>query len=64
MNSKKKNTRNMYRGINKFKRGCQPKWNIVWGLIDDLFADFHNVLNRLKNYFYQLLHMVYIKLNH
>jgi hypothetical protein len=60
MNSKKKKIRILYREINKFKSGYQPKRNIVSGLIDDLFADFHIFSNRWKHYFYQLLNVVYM----
>jgi hypothetical protein len=54
MNSKNKNIRVLYRGINDFKRGYQPRSNC------DLLADSHNIVNRWKNYFSQLLnvHMV------
>jgi hypothetical protein len=53
-NSKKKNIRNLYRGINEFKRGYQPRNNLVKDGNGDLFADSHNILNRWKNYFPQL----------
>jgi hypothetical protein len=38
-NSKNKNIRDVYRGINDFKRGYQPRSN------GDLLADSHNILN-------------------
>jgi hypothetical protein len=56
-NSKNKNIRDLYRGINKFKRGYQPSNNSVKEENGDLLADSHNILNRLKNYFSQLLNV-------
>jgi hypothetical protein len=53
--SKKKNIRDMYMGRNKFKRRYQLRSNLVKDENDDLFADSHNILNRWKNYFCQLL---------
>jgi hypothetical protein len=55
MNSKNKNIR-LYRGINEFKRGYQPRNNLlkhenVYLLVDS----HHHILNRWKNYFSQLL---------
>jgi hypothetical protein len=51
-NSKNKN---LYRGRNEFKRGYQPRNNLVKDENGDLLADSHNILNRWKNYFSQLL---------
>jgi glucose-6-phosphate isomerase len=48
MNSKNKNIRDLYRGINDFKRGYQPRSNFVKDENGDLLADSHNVFNRLK----------------
>jgi hypothetical protein len=50
MNSKNKNIRDLYRGINYFKRGYQPRSNLVKNENGDLLADSHNILNRWKNY--------------
>ncbi|PNF14347.1 hypothetical protein B7P43_G05571 [Cryptotermes secundus] len=55
MNSKNKNIRDLYRRINDFKRGYQPQSNLVKDENGDLLADSHNILNRWKNYFSQLL---------
>ncbi|PNF33805.1 hypothetical protein B7P43_G10012 [Cryptotermes secundus] len=55
MNSKNKNIRDLYRGINDFKRGYQPRSNLVKDENGDLLADSHNILNRWKNYFSHLL---------
>jgi hypothetical protein len=54
-NSKNKYIRDLYRGINKFKRGCRPRNNLVKDENGDLLADSQNVLCRWKNYFSQLL---------
>jgi hypothetical protein len=45
-NSKNKNIRDLYRGIDKFKRGYQPRSNLVKDPNGDLFADSHENLNR------------------
>jgi hypothetical protein len=49
-NSKNKNIRDLSRGINEFKRGYQPRSNIVKDENGDLLADSDNILNRQKNY--------------
>jgi hypothetical protein len=38
-NSKNKNIRDFYRGINEFKRGYQPTNNLVKDENDDMLAD-------------------------
>jgi hypothetical protein len=50
-NNKNKNIRDLYKGINEFKRDYQPKNNLVKDENGDLLADSHNILNRLKNTF-------------
>jgi hypothetical protein len=50
-NSKNKNIRDLYRGIND-----QPRSNLVKDENDDLLADSH-ILNRWKNCFSQLLNV-------
>ncbi|PNF43921.1 hypothetical protein B7P43_G02818 [Cryptotermes secundus] len=57
MNSKNKNIRDLNRGINDFKRVSQPSSNLVKDENGDLLADSHNILNRWKNYFSQLLNV-------
>jgi hypothetical protein len=52
-NSKNKNIR----GINEFKRSYQPRNSLVKDKNGDLLADSHNILNRWKNYFSQLLYV-------
>jgi hypothetical protein len=44
-----------YRGINVCKKGYQPRSNLVKDENDDLLADLHNISNRGKNYFCELL---------
>jgi hypothetical protein len=57
MNSKYKNIRDLCRGINEFKRGYQLRNNLVKDENGDLLADSHNILNRWKKYFSQLLNV-------
>jgi hypothetical protein len=45
-NSKNMNIRDLYKGINKFKWGYQPKNNLVKDENGDLLADSHNILKR------------------
>jgi hypothetical protein len=56
-NSRNKNSRDLYRRINEFKRSYQPRNNLVKDENGDLLADSHNILNRWKNYFSQLLNV-------
>jgi hypothetical protein len=42
-NSKNKNIRDLYRGLNEFKRGYQPRNNLVKDENGDLLADSHYV---------------------
>jgi hypothetical protein len=56
-NSKNKNIRDLHRGINEFKRGCQPRSNLVKDENGDLLADSNNTVNRWKSYFSQLLNV-------
>jgi hypothetical protein len=55
--SNNKNIRDLYRGINEFNWSYQPKSNLVKDENGDLLADSHNILNRWKNYFSQLLNV-------
>jgi hypothetical protein len=45
-NNKNKNIRHLYRGINEFKKGYQPRINIIKDENGNLIADPQNVLNR------------------
>jgi hypothetical protein len=56
-NSKNKNIRDLYRGRTEFKRGYQPRNNLVKDENGDLLADSNNIWNRWKNYFSQLLNV-------
>jgi hypothetical protein len=44
-NNKNKNIRDFYRGMNEFKKGYQPRINIIKDGNDNLLADPQNVLN-------------------
>jgi len=45
----------LYRGINDFKKGCQPITSIVKDEKGDFVADYHSILVRQRNYFFKLL---------
>ena len=47
--------RDLYRGINDFKKGYQPITNIVKDEKGDLVADSYSIVARWRNYFSQLL---------
>ena len=47
----------MYRRINNFKKGYQPRTNIVKDETCDLVTDSHSNLVRWRKRFSQLLHM-------
>jgi hypothetical protein len=55
--SKNKIIRDLYRGINDFKKGYQPRRNLMKDENGDLYGDSHNILYRLKNCFSQLLNV-------
>jgi hypothetical protein len=55
MNSKNKNITDLHREINEFKRCYQPRSYLERNENSDLHAESHSVLNRLKNYLFQLL---------
>jgi hypothetical protein len=44
----------LYRGINDFKKGCQPRTYIIGDEKGDLVADSHSILARCRNHFSQL----------
>jgi hypothetical protein len=58
--SKNKNIRDLYKGTNKFNTGYESTTYLVKDKNGDRLADFHNILNRWRNYFSQLVnvHMV------
>jgi len=53
-NSKIQNIRDLYRGINDFKKRYQPRYNIVKDQKGNLVADSHSIVVRWRNYFSQL----------
>ena len=56
-NSKIQNIRDLYMGINDFKKGYQPRCNIVKDEKGDLVADSHSIVARWRNYFSQLFNV-------
>jgi hypothetical protein len=56
-NSKNKSIRDLYRGINEFKRGYQPRSIFVKDENGDQLADSNTILNRWKSYFSQILNV-------
>jgi hypothetical protein len=56
-NSKNKNIRDLYRGINDFNKGYQPRTNVVNDKKHDLVANSHCILARWRNHFSQLLNI-------
>jgi len=51
----------LYRGINDFKKGYQPRCNIVKDEKGDLVADSHSIVARWRNYFSQLFYVHWVK---
>ena len=47
--SKIKNVRDLYRGINDFKKGYQPRNTVVKDENGDLVADSHSIMARWRN---------------
>jgi hypothetical protein len=56
-NSKIKNITDFYGGISDFKKGYQPRTNIVKDKKGDLVTDFHSILARWSNHFSELLNV-------
>jgi hypothetical protein len=58
-NSKIKSIRHLHSGIgiSDFKKGCQPRPNIVKDEKDDLVVDSQSILARWRNHFSQLLNV-------
>jgi hypothetical protein len=56
-NSKIKNVSDLYRGINDFKKGYQPRSIIVKDKKGDLIADSHSIMAKWRNNFFQLLNV-------
>jgi hypothetical protein len=57
INSKINNVRDLYRGINDFQKGYQPRTNIAKDDKGDLIADSHSILARWRNCFSQILNV-------
>jgi hypothetical protein len=57
INNKNKNIRDFYRGTNEFKKGYQPKINIIKDENGNLLAHPQNVFNRWKHSFHQVLNV-------
>jgi len=60
-NNKIQNIRDLYRGISEFKKGYQPRCNIVKDEKDDLFADSHGIVVRWRKYYSQLFNVHGVK---
>ena len=60
-NSQMKNIRYLYRGINDFKKGYQPRCNVVTDEKVDQVADSHSIVARGRNYFSQLFNVHGVK---
>ena len=56
-NNKIQNIRDLYRGISDFKKGYQPRCNIVEDEKGELVADSHGIVARWRNYFSQLFNV-------
>jgi hypothetical protein len=56
-NNKNKNIRDLYRGINEFKKGYQPRINFIKDENGNLLADPQSVLNMWKNFFSLVLNI-------
>jgi len=61
-NSKIKNIRDLYRGINDFKEGYQPRTNIVRDETGDLVTDYHSIMVRWRNHIFQFLNVLHMGL--
>jgi hypothetical protein len=56
-NNKNKNIKHLYRGINEFKKGYQPRINIIKDENGNLLAYPQSVLSRWKIFFNQVLNV-------
>ena len=52
-----KNIMDLYRGISDFKKGYQPRTNVVKDEKGDLVADCYSIVARWRGYFSQLLNV-------
>jgi len=60
-NNKIQNIRGLYRGISDFKKGYQPRCNIVEDEKGDLVTDSHGIVASWRNYFSQLFNVHGVK---
>jgi len=60
-NSKIQNIRDLYSGINDFKKGYQPRCNIMKDKKGDLVAYSHSIVASWRNYFSQLFNVHGVK---
>jgi len=51
----------LYKGIDDFKKGYQPRCNIVKDEAGDLLVDSHIIVARWRNYFSQLFNLHGVK---
>jgi hypothetical protein len=51
----------LYRGFRDFKKGYQPRCNIVKDKKGDFFADSHIIVDRWRNYYSQLFNVHGVK---
>jgi hypothetical protein len=58
-NNKNEKIRDLYRGRNEYKKGCQTLINIIKDGNGNLIADPHSVLNRWKRFFKLNVHGVH-----
>jgi hypothetical protein len=59
-NNKNKNIRDLYRGINEFKKRYQPRISIIKVENGNLIADPQSVLNKWKKFFNQMLNVHWV----
>jgi hypothetical protein len=52
-----KNIRDVYRDISNFRKGYQPRTNVVKDEKGDMAADIHSILARWRNNFCQVLNV-------
>jgi hypothetical protein len=58
-NSKNENIRDLYQGINKFKRGHQHRNNLVEDETGDLLANSHNYFKQVEELLFSATECVY-----
>jgi len=61
LRAKIQNIRDLYRGISDFKKGYQPRCNIVKDEKGDLVADSHGLVARWRKYFSQIFNVHGVK---